>query len=308
MGINDDTVKLLSIALGSRGLPENLLSNLGLNFTNVLFADSTSTAKNQDGSPSRPFSSLQQVILKAETLPGKTRKLILIAPDSKFDEDVEISDKWGIGSIIGLGPWTLGDGAGNAFSSTTPRNLTISGSKSIDGGSTWPGVVIGTLFDDETSSTHTAYHNGVTISGDFIVGAISNTFQLHMRNVKVAGNFDGTATTQGIQTYIRRCYFDNAFNSPSAILNIVESTQFDSLITVLLYNRMWQCEVRSGMTVTGSGTTLPPAGMFQTDFKGVFTGSVGSLKLDAVTNYFFKQNAASLAGGATKTILGDLTP
>lgn len=273
-----------------------------LNLSNTVYADSNAKSDG-DGSPSQPFKSLQAAIDAAELLGKETRKVIFIAPGSAFDEDVVVTG--GLMEIMGLGPWTLGDGVGSAFNSTTPRSFTYNSDGALTNGK-WPALVLGTIMDDEASSTHTAYLNAATISGDFIFNethAVSHNLQ--MRNVKVQGNFTQTGAG-GIQTYLRRCFFDNLFTGSSVLLNIVDSCQFDQLVTCAGYARVWQCEFRAGLTTGALLNSLPPNGMFETNFKGVFTGPAASLLLDPVTNYFFNLNAATLAGGATRVLAHDL--
>jgi len=236
---------------------------------------------------------------------------VLVAPDSASDEDITISGGRML-SILGLGAWTIGNAAGSNFASTTARSVTWNVTEANP--TTFrETLVMGSLFSDEMSSTHTSYTSGLEISGNFSVNAVIGTqsLELHLRSVKVAGNFDTTGTpARGIQAFFRKCYFDSGFNSPTGLLNIVESTQFDSEVICLQYCRMWQCEIRAGMNVSAgiASSALPPAGIFQSTFTGTFTGPASSLRMDAVTNYFFKTNGASLAGGATKVILGDLVP
>jgi hypothetical protein len=279
----------------------------GLDLANTIFADSNAEAGG-NGSSAFPFNSLQAAINYVEANFNKfERKIILVGANSAFDEDIVVTG--GIMTIMGLGAFTIGDAAGSAFSSTVPRNFTyVIDDDTTDG--KWGSIVLGTILDDETSSTHTAYLNGCTISGDFLVtnsGAFATSKNIQLRNVKVVGNYDTTgAGAAGLQTYLRRCFFDNLFNSPVGLLNIIDSCQFDGLITSNSYNRIKDCEIRSGMTTGACSSSLPPCGFLNTDFSGVFT-SASPMLLDAITNYHFNANGASLAGGATKLLLHDLT-
>jgi len=131
---------------------------------------------------------------------------------------------------------------------------------------------------------------------------------MHFDSVKVFGDVDLTAKTGVTNIYLNRCYFDHAFNTSGANIVIAESCEFDELVDVGSYSRIVDCEFSGGMTVTSVQNYLPPQGIYNTDFSGTFTGPAGSCLLDAVSNYWFKNNGAVLAGGATKVILGDLTP
>ena len=291
------------IALTDKEAADELERLIGGGGANSIWADSKADRPGT-GTFADPFRSLQSAVNAAQAIGASERKMIFVAAGSTFDEDVVVTG--GIMHITGLGPWTLGDGKGTFFNSTTPRNFTYNSDGSLPD-SKWPSLILSTIMDDETSSTHTAYLNGFTISGDLIfneTNGISHNIQL--RNVKVQGNYTQTGVG-GVQTYLRRCFFDNTFTGSSTILNICDSCQFDGLVTVSQHSRIWQCEFKSGMTTSGLINSLPPNGIYETSFKGVFTGPAGSLLLDPVTNYFFNLNSASLAGGATKVLLHDLT-
>lgn len=277
----------------------------GFDLQNTFWADSNATSIG-DGTAASPFQSLQSAIDEAELLGQGTRKIIFVAAASAFDEDVTVTD--GYLTIMGLGPFTLGDAALDKFDSTTERHFTWNTPSVNTDANKWDGLIIGTIMDDETSSTHTGYMNGFVISGNFLVNnTSSNSKNLQMRNVNVQGDVTVTAN-QSIQTYLRRCYFDGVFFSSSngVILNIADSCEFDELVTIAQYNRIWQCDFAKGLTTTGPINSLRPSGIFQTYFKGVFT-STSELRLDATSNYFFNDNGATLAGGATKVLLHDET-
>ena len=54
---------------------------------------------------------------------------------------------------------------------------------------------------------------------------------------------------------------------------------------------------------------MPPQGFYGCDLQGTFTGPATPwILLDAASNYWFKTNGAILAGGGSKTIIGDLVP
>lgn len=303
-----DLEKRLTIALTSESAKSTAMRTLGLNFQNVIYADSKAVGSNLDGSSAKPFNKLQKAIDKAKTFPVKDRVLILVSSGSSFDEDIVIPGGRML-SILGLGAWTIGNASGNNFASSSPRNVTWQINETTPT-TFWETLIMGTLTNDETSSTHAVNAVGLDISGNFIVtgnGTSTQSLELHLHNVKVTGNYDTTGTSKGVQSYFRKCLFDSGFNSPSGALNIVESTQFDTTIICSQYCRMWQCEIKGGMTTSGIALALPPAGLFQCTFSGVFTGPASSLHLDTITNHYFITNGASLAGGATKVLLHNET-
>jgi hypothetical protein len=308
MSFNKSEKKLLDQIAGSRvgsDLLEDKISDGGVSLSNTIWADSNaSTAGN--GSSGRPFKSLQKAVDAASALGQGIRKIIFVAAGSAFDEDVVVNN--GFLTIMGLGPFTLGAADLDKWKSSTPRNFTYNATLPNTMQDRWDGLVLGTIMDDEASSTHTAAMNGFTISGDCTFNNPSGSSKnLQLRNVKVEGEFIQTGT-QSVQTYLRRCYFVNSFTGDGNMqLNIADSCEFNELITVGAHGRIWQCQIQGGLTTGGLTAALPPSGIYETDFTGTFTGPAGSFVLDAVTNYFFNNNITSLAGGATKVLLHDLT-
>ena len=304
MPLNKKEKQLLDQIAGSK-FGGDFLANttdIGDGLSNTVCADSNASTSG-DGSYGFPFKSLQAAVTAAESLGLGTRKIILVAAGSAFDEDVTISG--GFMTIMGLGPFTLGDAALDKFDSTTPRNLTYNASNPNVSANKWHSLVLGTIMDDETSSTHTSYLNGFIISGDLTFNEIAGQSRnCQLRNVKVQGDYVQTGIG-GVQTYLRRCFFDNGFTGSSTILNVADSCEFDQLVTVIAHNRIWQCEFAAGMTTGSLINSLSPNGMYHTNFKGTFTGPAGSLLLDPVTNYFFNINGATLGGAATKVLLHD---
>jgi len=303
----EDLEKRLTIALTDVKAKDTLMELLGkggLNLSNTMWADSNAKEAG-DGSSAKPFKSLQDAVDAASALGQGVRKIIFVAAGSAFDEDVVVNN--GFLSIMGLGPFTLGAADLDLWNSTTPRSFTYNATLPNTMQDRWDGLILGTIMDDESSSTHTAAMNGFTISGDMNFNNPSGSSKsLQLRNVKVQGNFTQTGN-QSVQTYLRRCFFDNTFTGDSNMqLNIADSCEFDGLVTVGAYCRIWQCQIQGGLTTGGVPiTSLPPNGIYQTDFDGVFTGPANSLLLDPVTNYFFNNNGATLAGGATRVLIHD---
>jgi hypothetical protein len=92
-------------------------------------------------------------------------------------------------------------------------------------------------------------------------------------------------------------------SSGQGIIERVYNCEFDGLITTTEFNSIENSEIDGGLTVSGVGNFMPPSGMFHVDFAGTFTGPANSARMDLSTDYFFRTNGASLAGGATKVIL-----
>lgn len=261
------------------------------------------------GTPEAPFTTIQaalDAIGDATDLAGFLQPYTILVSPGHYDEDLLIP-KSRILSILGLGTWTLGTGTGNGFSSTPGRNITFQPDAPIFGASNIrPGLTIGVANPADVSSTFLSVGHGCHISGNIIIadtGGTSHT--LNLMGVKVWGGILKTVNVALTNLQMYRCYIVGAVNMPtgSTLFNIAESCEFDSLITVSSYSRMVHCEI-VGMTVTGIGNAIPPCGMFACQFSGVFTGPANSLRLDSVTDFLFTQSGASLAGGATKVLLG----
>lgn len=283
--------------------------------TTLLYVDSNRVdAYTEDGTSAKPYKTIQAALNSfgdaanlADVLSPQT---LLIAPGN-YDEDILIP-KGRIVSLLGLGTWTLGDGAAGGFDSTVARSVTFQPDANLFGAvNVRPGLTIGTLGFSEASSTFIATSHCVHISGDIVIadaGGITHTLNLH--GVKVWGAMLKPVNVALTNIQMYRCYVKGLVNMPAGqtIFSVIESCEFDQLITITEFSRMSFCEIDGGMTVTAIGNTIPPSGMFACDFHGNFTGPAGSAKMDGSTNYFFKANAAVLAGGATKVILDDSAP
>jgi hypothetical protein len=143
------------------------------------------------------------------------------------------------------------------------------------------------------------------ISGNLVIAGdgLSNTVNLN--GVWIDGQINqttlGLTNLQAYKTLVGGTV--NASNS--LVLERCEDCQFNSLVTVNAVNAMINSEVRAGMTVSTIQQNLPPNGFFFTTFTGTFTGPANSLRLDPVSDYFFRINGASLGGSATKVLIHD---
>lgn len=263
-----------------------------------------------DGSFYKPFTTIQEAINRATEDNPTVRKTILIE-SGIYDEDLTIEGAVLL-SLVFMGPSTLGDAAGTNFASISARNITwnIGGY----GGSPRPTLKIICLGGGEVSSTHPAYGTGLEISGNLVVtdsNAVNVSHELHLTSVKIKGNLTATQSAGGCNLYIEKCYLDQALTATVGLMWMAVRTQFDGLVTLQQVGRVSECEFLGGMTVTSTTpmtSGLPPNGMFNTKFSGVFTGPATSLWMDSTTNYFFKTLGASKAGGATTVLLSDNTP
>ncbi len=274
-----------------------------------------------NGSISQPYPTIQEALDAADDGVKNQQKSILIAPGF-YDEDLTIRAVKNYVSLIGLGPWLLGDGdAGFPCLSSVPRDITVVVDDANDGPTTQnrSGFGVTTLMNTagETSSTFTALSVGAIISGGVTVNLISadgRLKEIHLSGVKFCADVDlGTAE---FDLYAYRSYFDTALTASRTNFIIANSVQMDSLVTVRTWNRFTECELRSGMTAGSiadaqNDGALPPSAMFACDLSGTFTSLNGAgadpFPLDAASNFLFKANGAGLVN-ATKLIIGDLVP
>jgi len=290
-------------------------------YPNILFVGPGSDGAADDTDLNTPFITIQGAVDAIGGPPTsaedqKQRYIILIAPGA-YDENVVLPAARFI-ELLGLGPWVLGDGALDNFETTpgSERNLTIQTNSDAEFPEACrPTIVLGTLLLGETSSTHTANAVGALISGQILyeaTGGSGTTVDLHLNQVKVVGDFDATGHNGALIIYLHGCYMDADFiafedvpGGVDGIIAVAESTEFDGLITISQVNRMVHCDIDGGMTYEGFTTLLPPRGLLGCDLRGAFTNTGGSpLELDALSNYYFVANGASVSNG--KTLLHSL--
>jgi hypothetical protein len=269
----------------------------------VFFVDVNATVSSPDGSISRPYTSLQSAI---DAIPAPTsgteekRRYVLLVAPGHYDEDINIPAKGGQELIIlGLGPVTLGAGDLANHASTVPRSLTWNTAQSTEFGECRPTLILSTLIEAETSSTHTAYAGGFTISGNLNIvnpgGGEITTKEVHLYGVKVVGAVDGTGDSGILNFYARRCFFDTTANIPTANMCVIESTEIDGLLTCSTLGRFVKCQIQGGITHGGMNSLLPPTGMFDCEISGTVT-SASNLSINLATS-FLSPGMALVGGG-----------
>lgn len=274
-----------------------------------------------NGSISQPYPTIQEALNAADDGVKNQQKSIFIAPGF-YDEDLTIRAVRNYVSLIGMGPWLLGDGnAGFPCLSSVPRNITVVVDDVNDGPTTQnrSGFGITTLMNTagETSSTFTAISVGAIISGGVNVTLISNNRlkEMHLSGVKFCEDVN-LGNVAEFDIYAYRSYFDKKLTGDRSNAVIFNSVQMDDSVTIKTWTRFTECEMRNGM-LAGSAADpqnfpgLPPAGMYACDLSGTFQSLNGAgadpFPLDAASNFLFKANGAGLVN-ATKVIIGDLVP
>lgn len=274
-----------------------------------------------NGSIAQPYPTIQEALNAADDGVKNQQKSIFIAPGF-YDEDLTIRAVSNYVSLIGLGPWLLGDGnAAFPCLSTIPRNITVVVDDANDGltDQNRSGFGLTTLMNTagETSSTFTAISVGAIISGGVNVNLIGNNrlHEMHLSGVKFCGDVD-LGTVAEFDIYAYRCYFDQKLNATRCNAVVFNSVQMDDAIAIKTWNRFTECEMRLGMLAGTVGDaqndgSLPPSGMFACDLSGTYQSLNGAgadpFPLDAASNFLFKANGAGLVN-ATKVIIGDLVP
>lgn len=278
----------------------------------LLFVDPNHKGANNDNNKNTPFQTIQgalDTIGKPTNLQEEKERYMILIASNNYDEDLTIPSARHI-ILCGLGPWTLGDGSGSFYSSSTPRNITWAPDQADEfGGNPRPTLVINTITDGLTSSTHSAYAVGVRISGNIIINAVGTSHELHLNNVDLIDQLDttGSTGTPDLDMYLYHCQIDGILNSPDGNIVLANDVEFSSSVTCNSYGRLTECEIKNGMTISTNVNAVPPKGIFNCTFNGTFTGPANSLVLDTVTNYYFNSNSSSLGGSASKTLLFDTT-
>ena len=281
-----------------------------------IWVDGDYTGGSSDGSIGAPYTTIQaalNTIADPVDADDMKRRFQILVKTGIYDEDLDIPPARYI-SLVALGPVTLSDGAGQYFDTpTTPRNINyhLDQSKETAAGTPIiPTLMLTSLIENETTSTHTSYTGGWDISGNILtvddnpVGG--TTHELHLYSTKVRGDILGAAGHGTYNMYFKRCLFDGAFDASQANIIYALSCEWDGVPIIDTLGRMVECEME-GATFNGFTSYLPPTGFFNCDLDGTYT-TIGNIPMDGVSNYWFKTNGAAVAGGGAKLITDDLIP
>lgn len=258
--------------------------------------------------PGRQYTTIQSALTaigNAASLADLKLPQVVYIAGGVYDEDLTIPT----GRILTLvpeGTVILGNGAGSNWASTNSRNIALTfNNADAFGGDIKPAFNVIPVNPSDTTSTFIAEAGALYVSGNITIAGDGLTHTLNLTSTKVFGTVTKTAAgLTNFQAY--RSYFIGALSMATAtILERMIDCQFDTLITADGYNAFINCEIKAGMTVTTNYNTLPPSGLFNTTFTGVFTAPAAGVKLDLASDYFFTQNAATLGGAATKVIIGN---
>jgi len=287
-------------------------------FAGLVVVDPTNAAADDTPDKSTPFVTIQGALdaigAPVDAADQKARWTVQIV-SGEYDEDLTIPAGRRI-VLLPLGPVTLGDGAGPDYESTTPRSITFDATPAFGQRVTFG---IGTIIPTCVHAVRCTQATAFDVSGDLVlVGTptVPEAAAVRVSMTRVRGDVDGTALAAlGVDLHFDRSRVDGDVNgAANTVIVHAESAAFQGTITTVAICHVTACNLDGDVTVTqpptfGGAAVLPP-GFYSCRFDGThtFTGPAGSLYLDAASNYWIKANAWVLGGGATKTIIGDLTP
>lgn len=313
---------------GQRGIPGSVDP-----LTHLLFVDPAADPLVADGSISTPYQTIQAAIntIPAGSVSAPNDVYVVWVSPATYDEDLAIDGTNRRIVITGWGPWNLGlfDTTDGLASNSRNITWTIGSVAQING--IRSSLAIGTsAYFGEGLSTIASYSTGARISGKISVvssagtnGAVTLIVQGEIfgrqSNGSTGASIDTSGFQQGVETYLYRgrCRGTVGGSAGSGLgmqLQWADRYRFDGAITMLGYSRMQNCQFRENISVTqNTNTGVLPDGINNCQFVGAKTftyaglgTATGSLRLDGNSNYWFKTNGWSLAGGATKVIQDDL--
>ena len=287
-------------------------------FAGLVVVDPTNAAADDTPDKSTPFVTIQGALdaigVPVDAADQKVRWTVQVV-SGEYDEDLTIPAGRRI-VLLPLGPVTLGDGAGPDYESTTPRSITFDATPAFGQRVTFG---IGTIIPTCVHAVRCTQATAFDVSGDLVlVGTptVGEAAAVRLSMTRVRGDVDGTALTAlGVDLHFDKSRVDgDVSGATNTVIVHAESAAFQGAITTVAICHAANCNFDGDVTVTqpptfGGVAVLPP-GCYSCRFDGThtFTGPAGSLYLDAASNYWFKTNAWVPGGGATKTIIGDLTP
>lgn len=297
---------------------------------NTIFVDTfVGSDTTGTGSINLPYQTISKALttIPASPVGGNTTNSyqIMIAP-GEYNEDLNFTAVATYVALIGFGgPWSLGTPSFGEGSLNTHNITWTFADTGFFGPLTQPrsGLAIGTMFTVGTEQlTVPKFITGATITGSIIIldnggtGGGSNKEVYLNCNVLDQGSSGvsfnaagGTSSPIGkCNVYAWRSRFASSFFGPptgggsGVHLQIADKCQFVGTCIIGNYSRLQNSLFNIGMTITNDGADINPSGMVDCWFTGAFTGPAGSARMDGNTYYWFTQNGATLAGGATITI------
>jgi len=293
--------------------------------TNVLFVDLNGVSLAPDGSIGKPYTTIQAALDTIPVPPTPSvppvgspddRKVysIIIAPGT-YDEDIAIDITRKKIILTSWGPWNLGTFDANDWAPTLPRrNIVITNDGTGVNDNIREGFSIQPMLPyGEGLTTHESYMTRPRISGAIDVSGRSGGSLELILSCEIFGTNGGTTGNSIISgaSIVQSYIYDSRFrgqipNNNNWNFQMAENSRFQGLVDVGVYSTITLCKFDNGMTVfSATKGAIQPDGFYNTDLRGTFTGPVGSLRLDAGTNYWFTAAGGVLAGGATKVYMNN---
>jgi hypothetical protein len=275
------------------------------------FVDMSGSDTIGDGSPSKPFQTIQKAI-DSLGLPvnGTDEKNIrkVIVNGGIYNENLTIPAAGGW-QMIANGHVTLGSGDGVFLSSTTKRNVVWINDQTKEFSQLRPSLTFSQAFSGiYAGSTHIAYNStGWDITGNFTISSLggaggSTSTELVLNGVKIGGLLDASGKFGILNVCLEKCYLvssSDTFNQSSTYIGYAKETEFDGKIVAGQLGHFERCDIGAGATYTSWINTVLPFGFFACQIAGTLTSGAGNYRADGTTQ--FLSPTVVLAGGNTLT-------
>jgi pSer/pThr/pTyr-binding forkhead associated (FHA) protein len=293
--------------------PSNI-AGLNTVYAYTKFVDMSGSNSTGDGSPSRPYKTIQKAIdeLGYPTNPTDNKNIRhIVVNGGIYPEDITIPPV-GVWKLVANGYVTLGNGSGNFLVSSVTGSVYWTNNPSLEvplSSSMRPSLTLTVGYGDiYAGSTHVAYNTcGWNITGKFQVsssGVDFTTTELNLHGVRLTGQMDLNGKKGGTNIYLEKCYLANAstqFNqatTPGTFINYAKDCEFDGLVSVDRLDFIKNCDIGAGVkwnTWTTDGVVIN--GFFGCQIAGNLSSSVGAYRADNLTRAL--SPSATFSGAAT---------
>lgn len=230
----------------------------------------------------------------------------ILIPPGTYDESLTVDITNRHIQLIALGAVNIGLFNNTFWAASNTRNITILNTAGgVDSIRSTFGM--GSCVHQGTASTtHPAYSTAFRLSGSVIWSTQPAGFtdvELYL-DADIFGDVDTSAfATHNFHLYFNKARVRGQVKGTRNVLQMVDDSTFDGLVTARGYSLMRHSSFAGGITVSTATTAgFRPFGMMGCDVQGTFTGPAASMVLDGTSAYYFTANAGILAGGATQII------
>ena len=277
----------------------------------------------QDGSSCRPFSSIQAAwdAVPVATTGEEMRRVhvINIAP-GMYDESPRLNPQGKMVLLTCDGAWTLGQFEGSGFTPTANaefprRDLTFIGRiTQVSNLSPWVGIVGPNTWS--ANNTDEVKVTSPRISGQIIFeidGAMSMQLTADVygdTGLDTGMSIDATHVNVPLITLrMKASRIIGGITGSGLNISLMDNCRINGAVDVKRTSNVRHCNIRSAAWEVAQTPNTDIEGFMGCNIKNAltFTGPASSFMVDAYTNRSAKAAPVTLAGGATKVILGDLT-